>query len=81
MNKGMKLFGKPGHEAIIKEMKQLHNLKVMEPRNLSNDDKKAAADYLMFLKEKGTRPSKLADALIAANNALKYPKKDQARRQ
>ena len=33
-------------------MKQLHNLKVMEPRNLSNNDKKAAADYLMFLKEK-----------------------------
>ena len=52
MNKGLKLFGKPGHEAIIKEMKQLHNLKVMEPRNLSNNDKKAAADYLMFLKEK-----------------------------
>jgi len=31
MNKFLKVFGKPGHNAIIKKFEQLHKLKLIEP--------------------------------------------------
>ena len=55
MKKGIKMFGEPGVDAVLKELQQLHDRKVLEPKGASemtNDDKKAALQYLMFLKQK-----------------------------
>ena len=55
MKKGLKIFGKHGVEAVKKEMLQLHERKVMEPRHaaeLSPAQKQEALAYLMFLKRK-----------------------------
>ena len=55
MKRGLKEFGEPGMDAIMKEMKQLHDRKVMFPkdaRRLTREERIAALNYLMFLKEK-----------------------------
>ena len=43
---------------FLSTMKQLHKLKVTEPLSLSDSDKKGAADYLNFLKEKKNKTIK-----------------------
>jgi hypothetical protein len=55
MQKGLKKFGDPGIEAVLSELKQLHERNVLAPKksdDLSQFDKKAALRYLMFLKQK-----------------------------
>jgi hypothetical protein len=55
MKKGLKVFGKDGVEAVKKEMLQLHDRKVMEPKHaaeLTHAQKQEALAYLMFLKRK-----------------------------
>ena len=55
MKKGIKVFGEAGVDAVLKELQQLHDRKVLEPKDaakLSAEDKKAALQYLMFLKQK-----------------------------
>jgi len=55
MKKGIKVFGEPGVTAVLDELKQLHDRKVLEPKsgaNLTREDKKCALNYLMFLKKK-----------------------------
>jgi hypothetical protein len=55
MKKGIKLFGKDGVDAVMSELSQLDERKVLEPkdaRDLSRDEKRAALEYLMFLKKK-----------------------------
>jgi len=55
MKKGFKMFGDAGIKAVLKELQQLHDQKVLAPKDvstLSSDDKKAALQYLMFLKQK-----------------------------
>jgi hypothetical protein len=55
MNKGLKLFGNAGIEAVRSEMVQLHNRKVMKPvhsRELIPEERQEALAYLMFLKRK-----------------------------
>lgn len=55
MKKGIKLFGEAGVEAVLKEMKQLRDRKVIKPvsgHGLSREQKKASLEYLMFLKKK-----------------------------
>jgi hypothetical protein len=55
MKKGIKEFGDAGVDAVLKELQQLHDRNVLEPRlanELSRDDKRAALQYLMFLKKK-----------------------------
>ena len=55
MKKGLKVFGKDGIKAVKKEMLQLHDRKVMEPKHaaeLTHDQKQEALAYLMFLKRK-----------------------------
>ena len=52
---GLKIFGEAGAQAILKEMKQLDTMDVMEPvswESLSREQKKASLEYLMFLKKK-----------------------------
>jgi Reverse transcriptase (RNA-dependent DNA polymerase)/Zinc knuckle len=55
MKAGLKLFGDRGTEAVLKELKQLHDRDVMEPMDsskMSREDRYRALSYLMFLKEK-----------------------------
>ena len=55
VSKGLKVFGNDGVEAVLKELRQLHERMVMEPidgDNLSPHEKRAALQYLMFLKQK-----------------------------
>jgi hypothetical protein len=55
INKGLKVFGERGREAVMKEMKQLDELEVIKPRNwseLTAEQRRTALPYLMFLTEK-----------------------------
>ncbi|CAB9512358.1 hypothetical protein SEMRO_532_G161430.1 [Seminavis robusta] len=58
VNKGLKVFGEPGAEAVIKEMKQLHDREVGQPVKaalLTPEEKRKSLEYLMFLKKKRCR--------------------------
>ena len=53
--KGVKQFGENGVESIKKELEQLVYRKVLhgkEPKSISRQWKRAALQYLMFLKQK-----------------------------
>jgi hypothetical protein len=55
MKKGLKLYGQRGIDAVLVEMKQLHDRAVIKPvdaKSLSPAEKRASLQYLMFLKEK-----------------------------
>jgi len=55
IKRGLKEFGDAGVDAVLKELLQLHERKVLEPRGeteMSDEEKKAALQYLMFLKKK-----------------------------
>jgi hypothetical protein len=55
MKKGIKEFGEAGVDAVLAELQQLHDRKVLEPQlanELSRDEKLASLHYLMFLKKK-----------------------------
>jgi hypothetical protein len=57
MKKGLKVFGPPGVDAVLKELKQLYDRKVIAPKRgtmLSKEDKKASLQYAIFLKKKHT---------------------------
>jgi hypothetical protein len=57
MKKGIKVFGPPGIDAMLKELKQMHDHKVIDPKMgtmLSKEDKRAWLHYLMFLKKNCT---------------------------
>ena len=54
VSKGLKVFGKTGVAAVLKELKQLHDIMVMDLKNsnkMTTSQKKAALQYLMFLKQ------------------------------
>jgi hypothetical protein len=53
--KGLKAFGASGAEAVKNELQQLHDRRAMVPKAanmLSKDEKRAALQYLMYLKQK-----------------------------
>jgi hypothetical protein len=55
MKAGLKKFGEKGTQAVLTELKQLHDRGVMEPKRpqtLTQQDKRNSLSYLMFLKEK-----------------------------
>ena len=55
MKKGIKEFGDAGVDAVLNELQQLHDRKVLEPKlanELTREEKRAALHYLMFLKKK-----------------------------
>jgi Reverse transcriptase (RNA-dependent DNA polymerase)/Zinc knuckle len=57
VKKGLKVFGAAGVDAVLQELQQLHDRKVIRPvqaSSLSYEEKKASLAYLMFLKEKRT---------------------------
>ncbi len=56
VRKGLRLFGDRGIDAVIKELTQLHDRGVLEPKDadeLTEYEREAALQYFMFLKEKG----------------------------
>ena len=52
IRRGLKLFGAQGICTVKAELQQLHDLKVMEPKPLTANQKREALGYLMFLKRK-----------------------------
>jgi hypothetical protein len=55
MKKGIREFGDAGVDAVLAELQQLHDRKVLEPQSakkMTRDEKRAALNYLMFLKKK-----------------------------
>jgi hypothetical protein len=71
MKQGIKQFGEKGMEALITELRQLDLKRVLEPMNataLSDEEKRMALDYLMFLTEKVMVGLKEEIVLMGANN-------------
>jgi hypothetical protein len=57
INQGLKIFGEAVTHAVLQELKQLHDQKVVEPKtflDLSCKERHDSLQYLMFLKEKHT---------------------------
>jgi hypothetical protein len=55
IKKGLKLYGEAGAEAVVSEMQQLHDRDLIELKSanmLTNEEKKKALHYLVFLKKK-----------------------------
>ena len=55
LQKGLKKFGARGKEAVIKEIKQLHNrnsFKLLQVSKMSTQERRRAIEALMFLAEK-----------------------------
>ena len=55
LRKGLIVFGKAGVEAVTKELQQLHDQGVLEPKQLNElarEQRVRALAYLMFLKQK-----------------------------
>ncbi len=56
VKKGLKKFGDAGVNAVLKELQQLHDRKVLEPTKgpgeITSQERKDSLRYLMFLKEK-----------------------------
>eukprot|EP00957_Ditylum_brightwellii_P124665 9501520-Ditylum_brightwellii.AAC.1 len=55
VSKGLKVFGKEGTKAVLSELQQLHDRMVMNPQKpekMTDNKKREALQYLMFLKKK-----------------------------
>ena len=79
LKKGLQVFGPPGVEAVYKELQQLHERKVGEPRDastLSPTQKRNALGYLMFLKQKRTGQIKGRGCADGRKQRLHTPKDD-----
>ena len=79
LKKGLQVFGPPGVGAVYKELQQLHERKVGEPRDastLSPMQKKNALGYLMFLKQKRTGQIKGRGCADRRKQRLHTPKDD-----
>ena len=77
LKKGLQVFGPPGVEPVYKELQQLHEQKVGEPRDatmLSTMQKKNALGYLMFLKQKRTGQIKGHGCADGRKQRLNTPK-------
>ena len=79
LKKGLQVFGPPGMEAVYKELQQLNEHNVGEPRDastLSPMQKKNALGYLMFLKQKQTGQIKGWGCADGRKQHLHTPKDD-----
>ena len=77
LKKGLQVSGPPGMEAVFKELQQLHERKVGEPRDattLSPMQKRNALGYLMFLKQKRTGQIKGRGCADGRKQRLHTPK-------
>ena len=79
LKKGLQVLGAPGVEAVYKELLQLHERKVGEPRDatkLSPTQKINALGYLMFLKQKRSGQIKGRGCADGRKQRLHTPKDD-----
>ena len=61
IREGLKMFGEKGNNALLKELNQLHERDALLPKkkeDMTQDERKKALRYLMFLKEKRDRTTK-----------------------
>jgi hypothetical protein len=73
LKKGIKHFSKYGAEAVVKELRQLDYLDVIEPingRELKHQECKNALDYHMYLKEKQDGRIKVRGCADGQNKCL-----------
>ena len=78
MKKGTQLFGDEGVDAVVKELQQLHDRQVLEPKDaatMSQDEKRAVLQYLMFLKQKGMEPSRVLEGVLMGESNGMTPKR------
>jgi len=78
---GINKFGDKGNEALLKEQRQLHDRKAMLPKRkdkLSQDNRKRALRYLMFIKEKRDGTIKAGDVLTADCSMIIHRGRTQA---
>jgi hypothetical protein len=81
MKKGIKLFGKAGIEAVLQELRQLHDRSVIEPKSakdLSHEEKRAVLQYLMFLKKKRSGQIKKGCGCADGRKQREYTAKEDA---
>jgi hypothetical protein len=79
--KGLTVFGQQGADALMKELRQLVIMKVMngaKSHELTKEQKRKALKYLMFLKESVAGASKVAAVPTDANSAFTRQRKRQA---
>jgi hypothetical protein len=84
MRKELKLFGDKGREAVETELQQLHERQVMQPvaaESLTEEQRRWALAYLMFLKQKRCGKVKGRGAPTGGNNVCTRPRKRPARQQ
>jgi hypothetical protein len=84
MKKGIKVFGPPGVDAVLTELKELHDHAVIAPKDaakLSREDKQASLQYLMFLKRNEPASSKQEDVPMDVNKGHILRKRTRARQQ
>jgi hypothetical protein len=78
MANGLKEFGEKGVEAVMTEIKQLHDREVIIPveaSKLSREEKKAALEYLMFLSKNRCGRYKDEDVLMEESREKRLKKK------
>jgi hypothetical protein len=79
MKKGIKVFGQAGIDAVLSELKQLHDRKVLEPKNdkeMTDEDRKRSLQYLMFLKKKSSGQIKGRGCADGRKQREHIPKED-----
>jgi hypothetical protein len=55
VKRGLEIYGQAASDAVMKEMKQLHDQKTIRPRaskDLTLEEKRRALAYLVFIKER-----------------------------
>ena len=80
MKRGLKVFGLDGVKAVGTEMKQLHDLTAVKPKNakeLTSQERREVLAYLMFLKRKKTGQVK-GRGCADGRKQLAYTDKDEA---
>jgi hypothetical protein len=79
MKKGIKVFGQAGIDAVLSELKQLHDRKVLEPKSddeMTDEDRKRSLQYLMFLKKNSSGKIKGRGCADGRKQREHIPKED-----
>jgi hypothetical protein len=79
IKRGLKIYGQAASDAIMKEMKQLHDRKTIRPRaskDLTLEEKRKALAYLMFIKEKRCGTIKARGSATGRKQRLYKTKED-----
>ena len=81
IKKGLELFEQEGVDAVLKELKQMHNMEVVEPLHpstVTKEMRQRALNYLMFLKRKKSGEVKGRGCADGRKQRLYVAKEDAA---